>query len=148
MSREARMPGGMTLRKVSNGVTIIDHRPAYNGFTADVAGAKGPSPGAVTIQIHGTNIDLSQLTEPGWVEIFNMDSVQTLRWGVWDALTTTFIPVGELEPGHGITYKLSRDFGERHDEGVGTGTTASSVVKLRFYSETSDAVVYVGAFER
>lgn len=149
MSREARLQGGLAIRKVTNGVQVMDHRPAYNGFVADVAGTKGPTPGDVTIGPNGTNIDLSQLTEPGWCELFNRSDTQTIQYGIWDTDSTTFYPIGELEPGHGHTIKFSRNFGERHDEGVGTGTTGSGICKLRIYSGgASNAVVYVGAFER
>lgn len=149
MSREARVQGGMSIRKTTSGVTVIDHKPAYNSFTADIDAANGPAPGAVTVGPNGTNINFAQLAEPGWVEIFNMDSAQTIQFGLWDPNTTTFYPLGELEPGHGTTLKLSRNFGERHDEGVGTGTTDGTAVKLRFYSGGSaSAVVYIGAFDR
>ncbi len=147
MSREARIPGGLSIRKTSGNVIVMDHRPAYNGFTADVDAAKGPTPAAVTVTASGTNIDLSQLTEPGWCELFNMSADQVVQYGIWDTVRHSFSPWGELEPGHGATFKLSRDFGER-DDGPGTGTTVETVLVMRMYSDNADAVVYVGAFER
>ena len=149
MSKEARLAGGMQIRKTVNGINVIDHRPAFSGFTADVDGAAGPSPGSINVGPNGTNVSFAQLTEPGWCEIYNMDDAQTVQWGLWDPNTTTFYPLGELEPGHGIVYKFSRNFGERHDEGVGTGTPGTGQVMLRFYSGGVDfVVVYIGAFER
>lgn len=148
MANEARIPGGLTIRKISGSVVQMDHKPSYPGFSATVTAAKGPTPGAVTISPAGTIVPIDQLTEPGWCEIVNMDDEQNIQYGLWDRDTTTFFPLGELEPGHGVTFKFSRNFGERHDEGVGTGTTATGIVQLKLYSETADAVAYVGAFER
>ena len=45
MSREARVQGGMSIRKTTNSVIVIDHKPAYNSFTADIDAANGPAPG-------------------------------------------------------------------------------------------------------
>ena len=148
MAREIKAPGGLTIRKTVNNVVVIDKKPSFGAFNADMTGAKGPVPGAITVQATGTNVDFSQLTEPGWVELFNMDDAETVQYGIWDRVLTTFFPLGELEPGQGVSFKLSRDFGERHDEGVGTGTTDTSEVKLRMYSESADVAVYVGAYER
>lgn len=149
MAREIRVPGGLTIRKTVDAITVLDHRPAFGTFTADMEDANGPTPGAFTVPAgdEGRVADLSELSEPGWVELLNMSSEYTVQWGIWDETSTTFFPVGELEPGHGAAFKLSKDFGERHDAGVGTGT-AAGVCKLKFYSADGDAVVYVGAFAR
>lgn len=147
MSNEARMPGGVQIRKTSGTVVLLDHRPAFNPYNVDVSAVNGPSPGAVTVTTSGTDIDLSQITEPGLCEIVNRSSDQLVTFGLWDSQNHSFYSFGELNPGEGIAFRFSQDFGER-DDGAGTGTTTSSTVTLRFYSTDANAVVYIGAFAR
>ena len=122
-----------------------------DNFQADMAGALGPTPGGVTVATTGTDVDLSALTAPGLIRLKNLEpvsSVTYVTWGKWDPTTSTFEPVGELNPGEGYTLRLSRDFLWTYGTGTGTPGGSTGNKKLRMYAVGGPCRVFVGAYER
>lgn len=124
----------------------LQYRLFPTAYLDDMAGQLGPTPGALVASEAGTDIDLSELTVPGWVVIRNLedeDSSVILEWGIHDG--SVFHPVGELLGGHHAVFKLSRNFAEEHTI-PGTGTTGDvNQLRLKAYGGTCRA--FVGAFE-
>ena len=60
----------------------LNYRSNPTSFTADLTGAFGPTPGALTISTDGEDIDLSELTSPGWCIIRNIDATNFIEWGI------------------------------------------------------------------
>ena len=114
-------------------------------YVADVTGIKGPTPGALAVSVAGTNVDLSQLTTPGWCKIINLSTVNFVEWGVYDPETTKFYPIGEIPAGKWIVFKFSRNFAWEY--GVGTGTTGAETNVLRLRADTAVCNVSVEAYE-
>jgi len=123
----------------------LKYRSATNAYRADMAGAKGPSPGAITATVDGTEVDFSELTTPGICEIINIDETNYVEYGIWDAGASIFYPLGELLPGESYIIRLSKNIQEEY-AGTGTGTSASDN-KLMFKANTASVVVVVNAFE-
>lgn len=138
MSDEARLTVSL---QITSGNLEYQSRPT--AFQADVAGAKGPTPGAITASTSGTNVDLSQLTQPGLCRIMNLDETNRVEVGVHDGLL--FHPLLELLPGESYVVRLSRNVGEEEDM-PGTGTTGD-VNALCVRANTAACVVLVEAFE-
>lgn len=127
----------------------VDYQSKPTSFTADVAGEKGPSPGAVSVLGTGTDIDFSQLEDPGLCRIQNLDDDNYLTYGIWDPELSKFYPLGELLPGETFVLRLSRLLQE--EVGTGTGTDSEEAPasnRLRFYANASTSNVLVEAFER
>lgn len=114
-------------------------------FTATVTGTKGPTPGAISATLAGTQVDLSELTQPGLCRIMNLDATNFVEYGIWDTENSVFFPLGELLPGESYVLRLSRNIQEEYT-GTGTGTTAPTN-KLMFKANTAACVVLVEAFE-
>lgn len=140
MANEATI--NVSLRIVTGNLT---YQSDIRTFNSDVAGAKGPVPGAFSVTIAGTDVDLSELTTPGWCEIRNIDPTNFITYGIWDPEGAKFYPLGELLPGEQNVVRLSRDLQEEF--GTGTGTTGANTNRLRIKADTATAQVYVGAFE-
>lgn len=143
------MPNTLQVRigfNVRAGNVQFDGLPA--SFTVAMTGANGPTPGAVSVATTGTDIDLSQLTTPGWAFLGNIGGVGEAEvvWGIWDPELSTFETVGYLKPGQFQNHQFPPEFG--WEFGVGTGTIGSKTNQLRFYSRGPGAAkVFVGAFE-
>lgn len=120
MSREATVNCGLLIRKGS-----LAYQSTPSAFTADVAGTKGPSPGAITVTTAGTDVDLSQLSQPGlcWLQNLEPPGGNFVEYGVRDPATSGFYPLGELLPGEGFVLRLSRNLEEEYYPSTGTGTT-------------------------
>jgi hypothetical protein len=129
---------------ISNTLQVVKGNLSYSSrpsnFRADVSGTKGPTPGAVSIATTGTVIDLSELTQPGLCRISNLDETNYCTYGVYDADTGEFYPLGELLAGEFYVLRFSRDFGYPWS---GSATTTS----LKFYANAAEVVVLVEAFE-
>lgn len=123
----------------------LNYQSYPTSFQADVAGEKGPTPGAITVTTEGTSVDLSELTTPGLCRIMNLDATNYATYGIWDPENDTFFPLGELLPGETYVLRLSRDLQEEF--GTGTGTTGADTNRLRFKADTASVVVLVEAFE-
>jgi hypothetical protein len=123
----------------------LDER--YNdNFSTDIAIAKGPSPGAITVSDTGTDVDFSELTLPGLCRIKNLDEDEIVTYGIWDG--AVMFALGEVLPGEAYVIRLSRFLGE---ELTGSGTASGgSGNTLRFMSEEGNDAsvnVFVGAFD-
>lgn len=142
MSNEVRIQSSIQL--ISGNLSFTQGQiPA---FQDDAIGAKGPTPGAVTATVQGTDVDFSQLTTPGWCRIINIDPTYSVTWGIWDPQTALFYPVGIIAPGKVAgPWKLAPDL---RGEYVGTGTLAGPVTNtLRIKGINGPANVVVEAFE-
>lgn len=149
MADEARVQCSLGIRKVDSatGVVQLDYQSRPTAFTVDVSGAKGPSPGAVSISLSGTDIDLSQLTLPGLVAFQNLDATNYVDVGVYEPGTGVFYPVFEVGPGEVYVMKFSRNFKEQWSGTVtGTGTDAANNT-LHGRANGAAVNLYVGAFE-
>ena len=112
-------------------------------FRVDVTGKKGPTPGAMSASVDGTDVDLSELVTPTICVIRNLDATNFVEVGVWDG--TEFYPLMEIGPGEHYPFKLSRNLGNSY----GTGTaTVDTTHNLRIKADTAACNVYVGAFEK
>jgi len=142
MADEAAIRVSLAIRKGE-----IDYSSRPTMFQADVAGAKGPVPGAVLCSTAGTNIDLSELTTPGLCRIQNLDSANYVTVGPYDPETATFYPMLELLAGETFPFRLSRDLGWQYGTAAGTGTTGAETQTLRIKAHTAACNVLVEAFE-
>ena len=107
MANEVSVRSSLT---INNGSLSYSSRPT--SYQADATGAKGPTPGALTISTSGTEIDLTQLTTPGFCRISNLDpstSNNYVEYGVY--VGSTFYALGELLPGEFVVLRLYRDMG-------------------------------------
>lgn len=123
----------------------LDYRSYPTSYQSDVSGSKGPTPGAITATIDGNNIDLSELTTPGWCEIRNLDQTNFIEVGLWDESVGEFHPFIEVGPEEHQIIKISRNFGESYAV-TGTGTVDSDI-EMRVRANTASCEVYIGAFE-
>jgi hypothetical protein len=134
-------------RKLDGSELLIDERPQMS-FTEDLVNVKGPCVGDVLVSTAGTDIDLSQMTEPGWCILFNRDPTNYVEVGIWDPERLVYTPFGELRPLRGFPVFLTRFFGvEYTTPGTGTGTTGHTN-RLRLKANTAACTVSVKAFDR
>lgn len=131
--------------QIINGNLAYSTPSQYAGFTASMANAYGPTPGATLISPNGTDIDLSKLTTLGGVcQFANQDSLNWVEYGIWDTVTLVFYPLGQLLPGESFVLRLSPNL---RKEEVGTGTVpATGITTLRFKSNNQPVWVLVDAF--
>ncbi len=147
MANEARVTAGLQILKRRS----TDNRPLiqYNGqpstFLVDVDGTKGPVPGSISVALAGTDVDLSELTQPGLCKMTNQDDENYVEYGIREPSTTTFYPLGEIGPGESYVIKLSRNLQEEY-QGVGTATSAATNF-LHFKANTAPVNVLIEAFE-
>lgn len=144
MSNEANISSGLSIRKLSGSVTLLDYRSAPAQFNADVDGTKGPTPGAITVSTAGTNLDLSELTTPGFVRISNQDATNYFEYGIKDASSGIFYPIGEVGPGESYVLKFARTVGDEYYST--TGTDSGNSVHLK--ANTASVNALVECFER
>lgn len=145
MANEATIRNGLTITNVTT--AQFNYRSPQQGFTADVEGSLGPTPGAVAVSVSGTDIDLSQLTQlGGLVEIINYDLTNRVEIGIYEPATGTFFPFIELLPGESTVTRLSRNAQEQFDGTVtGTGTFAeNNTIRAKAYGDTVN--IFFGAF--
>ena len=147
MSGEASIQVSLQINK-SDAAGIVNYRSYPTTFTADVDGALGPTPGAFEVSVYGTQVDLSELTQPGLCRISNQDATNFVTYGIYDPETDKFYPLGEILAGEFYIIRLSRDLGwESTASGTGTGTTGPQTNVLMFIANTAACVVLVEAFE-
>ena len=135
---------------VRTGIQIIVggliYRPPTASFNVDVSAARGPTPGLVVVPILGIDVDLSGLTTPGLCRISNYDTTNFITYGIGDAVTNEFYPLGEVGPEESYILKLSRNLGSDLDSlttGTGSGTKT-----LRLVADTAVCNCSVEAFEK
>lgn len=140
MSREVNVVCSLQVNKGN-----LSYQSNPPNFTADMAGAKGPTPGAITVSVEGTDVNLSQLTTPGWCRLWNLDATNFVTYGIWDPEAELFYPFGELEPGKGAVLKLSRFLFQEY--GTGAGTEGPDTNQFRMRANSAACNVVVEAFE-
>lgn len=122
------------------------YRTSLTGFSDDMSGTKGPTPGALTIPTGGKVVPLGELITPGYCWLCNVSSTNYVEYGIRDPDTNKFYPLGELLPGKPQLIYLSRNVLEEYG-GTGTGTTSPGN-QFFMKANTADCVVLVEAFER
>lgn len=127
MANEATVTVSLT---ISN--QALQYRSFPTGFSADVIGTKGPTPGAVSITTAGTDISLAELTTPALCKFTNLDATNYVEWGIWNG--TTFFPLGEILPSEIYLIRLSRNL-------------LSGGNSLRFKANTATVNALIEAFE-
>lgn len=138
MANEASINSGFSIIKKSGSITQINHTTQPSSFRATVTGAKGPTPGAIDVTTSGIEVDLTELTTPGFCRLMNQDATNFVTYGVIDIDGSTFHELGELGPGESYVLKLSRLIGKT----VGTADEG-----LFLKADTATCVVLVEAFE-
>lgn len=116
-------------------------------FNPDVAGAKGPVPGAITVTPVGVDVDFSELTTPGLCIISNLDETSYFEYGIWDPEGAIFYPLGEVLPGESWPLRLARFLQAEYGTGSGTAVTTTNRLRLRSVSGSGNINAVVEAFE-
>lgn len=145
MAGEATVRTSLQIRKASGSVVLLNYQSQPSAFLADVNGTKGPTPGAVTVDNAGTDVDLSELTTPGFCRISNQSLTGYLEYGIWDPETLVFYPFGEVHPGESYVLRLSRNIQEEYI-GTGTGTTGATN-RIRFKGHEGSTTALIEVFE-
>jgi len=115
-------------------------------FNADVAGIKGPVPGAIQVALAGTDVDFGELTTPSLCRLQNLDATNYVVYGIRDPELSQFYPLGELLAGESYVLRLSRDLQEQY----GTGTDPDAPLasnRLHLIARGAACEVLVEAFE-
>lgn len=140
MANEATVNSSLQIRV---GSLVYASQPS--SFKADVSTAKGPSPGAIAVSTYGTEVDLSELTQPGLTRVMNLSEDYKVSLGPRDPDTAKFYPLLDFLPGETYSFRLSSDIYEEYDAtGTGTGSPTNTVWLKAF---GGDAVVLFEAFE-
>jgi hypothetical protein len=129
---------------ISSGKNKYQSQPA--SFTADISVFKGPTPGAFTASLLGTDVVLTELDVPGLCIFKNLDATNYVTIGLRDPETSKFYPLIELLPTEGYVVRLSRLLG--WETGTGTGTEGSETNVLCVRADTAPCNVSVEAFEK
>lgn len=142
MANEARIVSSLT---INSGNLQYVSRPA--AFSADVSVANGPTPGAVSCSVNGTDVSFAALARPGLCWVQNLDETNFVTVGVYEPGTGVFYPLLELLPGEGYTIRLSRSVNEQYAGTVtGTGSDAPNN-SVRIKADTAACNVRVEAFD-
>ena len=147
MAREANIQASLTIRKSITAGGLVLNRQHSHAYQATVTGTKGPSPGAVLVPLVGVDIDLSQLTQPGWCWIKHLGlaagtdpgttpEIYYIDIGIKDILSGRFLPFMELQPGGELPFYFSRNLLEAYNQ-TGTGTGPAN--------NTLHAIAYIAA---
>lgn len=140
MSDEAQIRSSLQINKGN-----LNYQSQPTAFNADVATGKGPSPGAITAALAGTDVDFGELVQPSLCRLMNLDDANFVEYGIREPATGFFYPLGELLPGESFVLRLSRNLQEEYT-GVGTGTSAPTNF-FHLKANTAPCVVLVEAFE-
>lgn len=141
MANEATLNYNLSIRNGN-----LFYRSGQTTFRIDVDGAKGPSPGALTVSLLGTDVDLSELSTPGLCIIRNLDDTNFVEVGIYDG--QEFYPLMEVLPGESYPLRLSRFLGTSIGSSEsGTGTYDFGTYRLRIKAVGAPCDVSVEAFE-
>lgn len=142
MSNEATVRVSLSIRKVSDGIVLLDYSRTA-GYQEDVTGTKGPSPGAIAVSTDGVAVDLSEITTPGWCWFHNQDGTNRVTVGIRDPDSGYFYPMLDLLPGMRYPVYLSQDLLEQY-EGTGTGTgTVNNQLWIKAFTAACNVLVEV-----
>lgn len=123
----------------------LNYQSQPTAFAATVNGSNGPTPGATTISVNGTDVAFPQLTAMGgFCRLMNLDPVNYATVGVRDKSTNEFYPLLELLPGETYVCRLSRKLPK---EETGTGTFLGSNTVLHVKADTANLILLVEAFD-
>jgi len=137
MAREATVQTQLRVR-----IGNINYVSNPSNFQATVTGINGPCPGAFAATLEGTDVNFSELTQPGLGIIKNIDSTNFVTVGIWDGVD--FFPLMELLPGEFFPIRFSRYLTQEFMTGTGT-TGGGNTVRIK--ADTAPAKVVVEAFE-
>lgn len=143
MASEANVRSSLIIAIPANN---LKYQSNPTDFQENVSVANGPSPGAVSVSVTGTNIDLSQLSHPGLCYVQNLEDASVapnnfVTLGVYDG--ASFFPLIEVRPGKGYVFRLSRYLNE---EFIGTGTN-SDANQLRAVANERACILKFEAFD-
>jgi hypothetical protein len=140
MADEASVRSSLNVNKGN-----VQYRSYPTDFTADMTGSKGPTPGSITVTGEGTDVDLSELTTPGFCRVINQGDTYTVMLGVWNG--TSFMPAKDLLPGEHYVIRLSQFLGEEFGTATSTATTGTgNTLRLKCIGGSCNVLVEV--FER
>jgi hypothetical protein len=147
MANEVTVRASLQIKKALTTANDLDYQSKPTTFKANMTGRKGPVPGAFTAEYPGgTDVDLSELTTPGWCWIQNLDTTNFVTVGIYDPESSKFYPMVEIHAGEFCPpFRVSRDIGWEY--GTGTGTGGPETNKLRVRPDTADCNVRVDTFE-
>jgi hypothetical protein len=136
MANEISLQSGITVRK-----GFLDQLTRPSSFRDTMLEVGGPTPGTLIVTTTGMDVDLSQLVEPGWIWVQNLDPDNYVELGLHDG--SLFHPFAEIPPGLCAgPFKLSRNFGEEHTL-PGTGTSGVlNTLYLRANTDTCNVFVF------
>lgn len=123
----------------------IDYRRSAN-FAPVMNTPRGPTPGLLSIPVHGRDIDLAELTVAGEVWITNNDPTNFVTFGIYDPETPAFYPLGEVLPMKSCQFRLSRALSEQFF-GTGTGTGVEATARFHMRADTEAVDVVIEAWE-
>lgn len=142
MAGEITVTGALAINKEK-----LSYQSLPTSFTADMDGTPdGPTPGAITATLDGTDIDFSELESFGVCRIQNLDSTNFVDVGIVDPETEKFYPILRLLAGESFPMRLSPNLQEEYGTGAGTGTTGANTNRLRIKADTAPCNVIVDAF--
>jgi hypothetical protein len=142
MANEATVQTSLQIRK---GNLFYQSRPS--SFQANVVGDNGPSPGCITVPVHGIAVVLTELDKPGGLcRIQNLDLANYVEYGAQDPHTGKFYPIGEALAGENFIVRLSRFIGSTQGTGTGSAPTPGSI-SLYFRAPDGACQVIVEAFD-
>jgi hypothetical protein len=95
-------------------------------FLATQNGDGGPVPGQLLIGTGGVNINFAPLTQPSIFRIQNLDTINFIEFGVWDADISKFVPLCEVLPGESYICRVSRKLGTVYPA-TGTGSPGAPI---------------------
>lgn len=99
--------------------------PFQASFNDDLTTGKGPSPGYLDIPTTGRQIYFTELSNPHWCILANLenDGGNFFEAGIYDITEREFYPLIRLDPGQVCLIPLTHSLGEEYS-GSGTGTTS------------------------
>jgi len=115
-------------------------------FQPTLYGSIGPIPGAFTVSLGGTDINLSNLNTLGGVgQIINYDTVNTVTYGIKDGTTQKFYPLHDVLPGESYVFRISQYLHEIYP----TSGTGSSVPLDTWHikAHVAPCEVFIGVFD-
>lgn len=137
MAGEATIRSSLQIRKGN-----LQYSSLPSSFIADVAGVKGPVPGAIDVTSVGVDVDFSELASPSLCRLQNLDDTYYFEYGIWDPEGAIFYPLGEVLPGETYVIRLARYLQAEYGTGSGTALTDTNRLRLRTPSGgTAHAVV-------
>lgn len=143
MSNEIRLQVSLQVKASASSLVYQSQPTAFN---IDMAGSKGPTPGAIKSTVAGTEINLSQLdTLGGMCRIMNLDLENKVTVGIWNPSIGKFHPIMDILAGESYVIRLSTELGAEY--GTGTGSVGDASDQLMVKAWTSPCNVLVEAFD-